>query len=71
MNDLTVFQTMYAKSVAKQLTKMSDADSLKSLSFASHDPLDQLPVVVATTTTTTLALYLHDHKTLQYCKSIR
>ena len=23
------------------------------------------------TTTTTLALYLHDHKTLQYCKSIR
>ena len=29
------------------------------------------PQTKSTTTTTTLALYLHDHKTLQYCKSIR
>ena len=35
------------KGVAKELKKTWDADSLKVWFFISHDPLDQLPVVVA------------------------
>jgi len=55
------------------LTPCSQLQLVGFVSFRPDEPLKYAEgfIEMYSTTTTTLALYLHDHKTLQYYKSIR